>query len=183
MNTHQEAHLNKDQLLWALVDNARLPDASQAHLEKCSLCRSQKQRLENELSALGKFAAQSIPKPQKQVHLPPTISPSRKRHRLYWQTAMGTAVAALLLISVIWWPGMGLRMSGTKPPVAAWSQTDDETFMAQIRALIDNDLPQVYLDISEGLDSEESEDFIDFVVPSLGPDVMSYDSANRRSLS
>ena len=183
MNTHQEAHLNKDQLLWALVDNARLPDASQAHLEKCPLCRSLKQRLENELSALGKLAAQSVPKPQKQVHLPPTIAPSRKRHRWYWQTAMGTAVATLLVIGVIWWPGTDLRVSDTSPPMAAWSETDDETFMAQIRDLTENELPQVYLDISEGLDVGDDEEFIDFIVPSLDPDALSYDSANRRSLS
>jgi hypothetical protein len=183
VSTHQAVHLNKDQRLWALVDKARLTDASQAHLKECPLCRSKKQRLKNELSALGAFAAQSVPKPQKQVRLPPTISPSRKRHGWYWQTAMGTAVAALLVIGVIWWPGMGLRVSDTSPPMATWSQTDDETFMAQIRDLTENELPQVYLDISEGLDAGADEEFIDFIVPSLDPDALSYHSANRRSLS
>jgi hypothetical protein len=96
---------------------------------------------------------------------------------------MGTAVAALLVIGVIWWPGADLRVSDTSPPVAAWSEADDETFMAQIRDLTENELPQVYLDISEGLDVGDDEEFIDFIVPSLDPDALSYDSANRRSLS
>ena len=183
MSTNQEAHLNEDQLLWAFVDKVRLPDASQAHLAECPLCRGQKQRLENDLAALGEFAGQSVPKLQKRVQLPLEISPSRKLPGWYWQAAMGAAVAALLVISVIWWPGTGLFVPDANTPVTAWDQQDDEKFMAQIRVLTENDLPQVYLDISEGLDSGDSEEFIDFVVPSLDQDSLSYDSANRRSLS
>ena len=183
MSTNQEAHLNEDQLLWALVDKTRLPDALQAHLAECPLCRGQKQRLENDLAELGEIAGRSVPKPQKRVRLPMNLSASRKPHRWYWQTAMGAAVAVLVIFSVIWWPGTGLFVPGTNTPVAAWDRQDDEKFMAEVRVLTENDLPQVYLDISEGLDAGHSEDFIDFVVPSLDRDSLSYDSGNRRSLS
>jgi len=183
MSTNQDAHLSEDQLLRAFVDKAGLPDTAQMHLAGCPLCRAKKQRIENDLAAFGKIAGQSVPKQQKRVRLPMEVSPSRKLSGWYWQTAMGTAVAVLLVISVIWWPGGGLLVPDKNTPVAAWDRQDDEKFMAQVRVLTENDLPQVYLDISEGLDFEDDEEFIDFVVPSLDHDSLSYDFANRRSLS
>ncbi len=183
MNTNQDAHLNEDQLLRAFVDKTGLPDTAQAHLAGCPLCRAKKQRIENDLAALGKIAGMSVPKQQKRVRLPADASPSRKLPGWYRHTAMGAAVAVLLIIGVIWWPGSGLLVPDNNTPVAAWDSQDDEKFMAQVRVLTENDLPQVYLDISEGLDYEDDEEFIDFVVPSLDQDSMSYDFANRRSLS
>lgn len=183
MSTNQKAHLSEDQLLWSFVDKARMPDAARTHLAECPLCRSQKQQLENDLAALGEFAGQSVPEPQKRVEMPMDVSSYRKLPRWYWQAAMGTAVAALLVISVIWWPGTDLFVPDANTPVAAWNQQDDEKFMARVRVLIGNDLPQVYLDISEGLDAGDNEEFIDFVVPSLDQDSLSYYSRNRRSLS
>lgn len=183
MSTRHKSHLDEDQLLWAIVDTAGLPDAAQMHLAGCPLCRDQKHRLENDLNALGQIAGQLSPKLQKRVVVPMAVSPSGRIPGWHWEMAMGAAVAVLLVISIMWWPGAGLLVPDANTPVTAWDQQDDEKFMAQVRALIDNDLPQVYLDISKGLDSEEGESFIDFVVPSPDPDVISYDSANRRSLS
>ena len=51
---------------------------------------------------------------------------------------MGAAVAALLVISVIWWPGTGLFAPGVNTSVTAMDQVDDEKFMAEIRVLIEN---------------------------------------------
>ncbi|OQY03393.1 MAG: hypothetical protein B6I22_11805 [Desulfobacteraceae bacterium 4572_123] len=183
MSTNQDAHLNEDQLLRVFVDKVGLPDTARTHLAGCPLCRAKKQRIENDLAAFGKIARQSVPKQQKRVRLPADASPSRKLSGWYRLTAMGAAVAVLLVISVIWWPGRGLLVPDKNTPVAAWDRQDDEKFMAQIRVLTENDLPQVYLDISAGLDYEDNEEFIDFVVPSLDQDSLSYDFANRRSLS
>ena len=52
MNIHNpnKSHLGENDILQAVIDDTDLSMLQQQHLQECSQCRSQKERLENELA-------------------------------------------------------------------------------------------------------------------------------------
>ena len=51
-----------------------------------------------------------------------------------------------------------------------------EEFLQQISMLSENSLPQVYLDITGESDMEFDEEFMDFIIPTVENEPLSYDS-------
>ena len=183
MTTTQEKHVSERQLLQAVVDAADLNVVARKHLSVCEDCRRQKERLEKELAVLGKAARRSAPPLRKRVTLPE--SESRRGPALpWWRTAaVGIAAAASLVAAVFWYTGAGPADPATGKSIAAWDTLDDERFMAEVQLLTENILPQVYLDIAGESDPGMDEAFIQFVVPSVEDDLLSYDPENRRRVS
>ena len=56
IHNHNEPHLGENDILQAVIDDTDLSMLLQQHLLECSRCRSQKERLENELARLGQLA-------------------------------------------------------------------------------------------------------------------------------
>ena len=167
MNSDKNDHLDKDQLIVAVIDEKDLPISLQEHLATCPQCRADKIRLNNKLSQLGRLAKQYAPLPEQKISLPE----SKLRRPLLqldgWQIAIGTAVAVVVVIFAALWS----RPPGIKPEIAmkmaANEMLEAESFMDDISTLTENALPEVYLDITGESYTGFGEDFMQFVVPNI----------------
>lgn len=154
-------HLEENDILQAVIDAADLPIEQQQHLVDCSRCRSQKERLEHELAQLGHLAERNAPEPRRRVSLPPQKVRSPIFSRGFVMSA--AAVAAALL--VVW--GTFLIRSQQQSSIGnlAKDMVEAERLMTEVNGLVENALPQVYLDIIGETDLKQDDDFIDFLIP------------------
>ena len=92
---------------------------------------------------------------------------------------MGAAVAAALVLTVLWRVPV-LRT----PPVEngnmlAMEMQDTEEFMTEIAMLVDNALPAVYSDISAEPSADLDGEFVEPMVPSVEDEPLTYNSGKR----
>ena len=163
MSTHNPDafHLNEETILQAVIDEADLSDQQQQHLAQCPQCRANKERLENELAHLGQLAERYAPEPLRRI----TLEGDKIRAPLLIRRfAFGVAAAATVMIVV--WAAFLIRnpQPGNVGNVAQ-NMVEAERLMTEIDVLVENALPQVYLDIVGETHSSLDEDFIDFLIP------------------
>lgn len=166
-NNKTDHHLNEDQILMALVDEAELAPELQSHLAACSRCGTEKTKIEQRLSNLSHMAKQMAPTPTRRIHLPEI-----KRRSHFWQglslrPALGVAVAAILVLMVVWLPGRFDRGPELSQDMLAQEMKEDNQFMAEIGTLVENALPQGYQDILTVAETEFEEDFMYYIVPPI----------------
>jgi hypothetical protein len=88
-------------------------------------------------------------------------------------------VAAALVIAVLWHVPALRSPSVEDGNTIAMEMEEAEALMTEIAVLVDNPLPAVYLDISAESSTGPDEEFIEFVVPSVENESITYDSRKR----
>lgn len=176
MSSDKGLHLDEDQLLWALVDEAKLPPPLQEHLSTCPQCRAGKERFEQDLARLGQMAKRFAPLPRKRVSLPVKTRWSFIGWSWDWRACFGVAVTVALMIVIVWWSAPFRTTPGDSEHILVREMDEAERLMTEISMLVENALPPVYLDICGRSDPGFDEEFMQFVVPSTESERVSYDS-------
>lgn len=92
--------------------------AIEKHLEECSACRTEVERLRDDFALLALSASGPTPPPRCRERLldairnEPPHAPVRARTRSGWLNALGWAAAAAAMIVVIWLAGQKRRLQG-----------------------------------------------------------------------
>jgi hypothetical protein len=131
-------HLGEDHILQAVIDDTDLSMLQQQHLAECSQCQSHRERLENELKHLGQLAERYAPEPLRRIN----VADDRARSPFSIRRFAVSAAADL-----------------------AQDMVEAERLMTEVNVLVENALPQVYLDIVGETNLNMDEDFIDFLIP------------------
>ena len=172
IHNQSEPHLEEDHILQAVIDANDLSELHQQHLMACSECRTRKEQLEQELARLGQLAQRYAPKPHKRI----IVAEQKVRSPwLNWRFAFSAAAVAAVVL-VVW--GIGLIQNQQQGSIGNLAQdmVEAERLMTQVNNLVENALPQVYLDIVGETSLNLDEDFLDFLIPTN-------DSADRISAS
>jgi uncharacterized protein YbaR (Trm112 family) len=179
VSTNNGFHLDDDQILWSVVDEAELPLPLREHLTACPVCQGNKDRLAKDLAQMGQMAERFAPLPKKPVSLPVEEPRSAIRWSWGWRTFLGAAVAATLALIFVWKAPIFRTPSGNNAGTVAWEMQEEEQFMTEIALLVENALPPVYQDISEESTPGLDEEFMQFVVPPVENEPLTYDSRKR----
>ncbi len=161
IHNHNEPHLEEDDILQAVIDDTDLSTLHQQHLLQCSQCRSQKERLENELARLGQLAERYAPEPQKRV----TLAEQKVRTTFFSRGFAFSAAAATAVIIVIWATFLIRNQQQGSIGNLAQNMVEAERLMTEINVLVENALPPVYLDIVGETNLNLDQDFLDFLIP------------------
>jgi predicted anti-sigma-YlaC factor YlaD len=176
VSSDKDVHLDEDQLLWAVVDEAELPRLLQEHLSTCPRCRAAKESFEQDLAQLGQMAQRFAPLPRKRVSLPVESPRSSIVWSWDWRAYFGVAVTVALVIVIVWWSAPFRTTPGNSGHILVQEMEEAEQLMTDISMLVENALPPVYLDICGRSDPGFDEEFMQFIVPSTESEPVSYDS-------
>jgi hypothetical protein len=179
VSTDKDLHLDEDQLLWAVVGEAEFPLPLQEHLSACPHCRANKESFEQDLARLGQTAERFAPLPKRRVSLPVEKPRGFIGWSWGWRTYVSAAVAAALVLVFVWWSPTTRTTPGGNGDIVALEMQEAEQFMTEVSMLVENALPPVYQDISAESGAGFDEEFIQFVVPSVEDEPLSYDSGRR----
>ncbi len=182
MSTNEDLHLDEDQLLWAVVVEAELPLPLQEHLSACPQCRANKERFERDLARLGQMAERFAPSPKGPVSLPVEEPRGSIGWSWGWRAYVSAAVAAALVVILVWWSPVHRNTPGDNGDLLAREMEEAEQLMTEVSMLVENALPPVYLDISVESGVGFDEEFMQFVVPSVEDEPLSYDPGKRGAL-
>jgi len=167
MSHEKNRHLSEEEIIHSIVDEDDLSDELKEHLSSCSLCGSDKERLEKPLSRLGNMAVDFAPLRDSPVVLPEreTIRPNRLRT---WQrrSLVGAGVAVVLLLVLFWGRAPFTPYPDTKQVQWDVEAEQDEKLMTEIRWLEEHALPEIYFELAGESILGVSEEFIEFIVPS-----------------
>ena len=163
MNIHSsdEPHLAEDHILQAVIDDTDLSALQQQHLAQCSRCQSQRERLKKELIHLGQLAERYAPQPLRRINV--TDDSVRSPFSIRGFAFSAAAVAAVII--VVWATFLIRSQQQGRIGNLAQDMVEAETLMTEINVLVENALPQVYLDIVGETNMNLDEDFIDFLIP------------------
>ncbi|MDX1708269.1 MAG: hypothetical protein R3274_06690 [Desulfobacterales bacterium] len=154
-------HLEEDHILRAVIDDTDLSALQQQHLAECSRCQADRERLESELAHLGQMAQRYTPQPLKRIRL--VEEKVRSPFSLRGFAFSAAAVAAVLI--VVWATFLIRSQQPGRVGNLAQDMVEAERLMTEIDVLVENALPQVYLDIVGETNLNLDEDFIDFLIP------------------
>ena len=167
--THEKSlHLTEKEIIQAVIDETDLTESTREHLYKCHICRNEKEGLGNQLSRLGNTAERLSPLPRKSFKLPrKDVFKIPRVWRWQWQNLLAAGMAAAMIFAVILWktPFPIPHKDREEERVSEFVQ--DEQLMADISSLVENPLPEIYLDLSGESISDVSEEFINFVIPDV----------------
>jgi len=174
MSLNKENHPDEKQLIQAIADEAKLPDSLREHLSLCPRCRTGIKKIEQDLNNLGKTARQLAPVMQKKISLP-VEKPLRIYRWLHdWRVSFGAIATAAAVVLVIWLSIPGTIFYEDSPDIMAQVTWDDDVFITEINVLIQNTIPQVYLDIIGEYYLSVDDQLIKFVIPDFETDSLSY---------
>ena len=165
-HNHDESHLGEKDILQAVIDDTDLSRRQQQHLRDCFQCRSQKEQLENELTRLGQMAEHYAPEPQRRITVPQQKVRTPFFNRGF---AFGAAAAAAVVI-VVWATFLIRSQQQGSIGNLAQNMVEAERLMTEIDVLVENALPQVYLDIVGETNLNLDQDFLDFLIPTSDDD-------------
>ena len=176
---NKENHPDEDQLIRAIVDEAKLPVSIREHLSLCPRCRAGIKKIEQDLNNLGQTARQLAPAAHRKISLP-IKKPSRICMLLHdWRISFGAIATTAVVVLVIWLSIPSTILYEDSLDNMAQLTWDDDVFITEINMLTQNAMPQVYLDIIGeyyiGIDDE----FIEFVVPDLATGSLSYNFGGK----
>ena len=161
-----ESHLGEDDMLQAVIDGTDLSKVQQQHLAECSQCRSHRERLENELAHLGQMAERYAPEPLRRI----TVEHDKVQSPFSIRGFAFSAAAVAAVIIVLWAAFLIRNQQQGHIGNLAQNMVEAERLMTEIDVLVENALPQIYLDIVADTDLSLDEDFIDFLIPTSEDD-------------
>lgn len=161
IQNHNESHLGENDILQAVIDDNDLSMLQQQHLQECSQCRSQKERLENELARLGQLAEHYAPEPQRRI----SVAEAKVRAPFLNRGFAFSAAAVAAVIIVVWATFLIRSQQQGSIGNLAQNMVEAERLMMEIDVLVENALPQVYLDIVGETNLNLDQDFLDFLIP------------------
>ena len=156
-----EPHLAEEDMLQAVIDDTDLSTLQQQHLAECPRCRSHRERLENELTHLGQMAERYAPEPLRRI----TVAHDKVRAPFSIRGFAFSAAAVAAVIIVVWATFLVRSQQQGRIGNLAQNMVEAERLMTEINVLVENALPQVYLDIVGDTNLNLDEDFIDFLIP------------------
>ncbi len=174
IHNHNEPHLRENDILQAVIDDTDLSVPRQRHLLECPQCRSQKERLENELTRLGQLAEHYVPEPQRRVR----VAEQEVRAPFFNRGFVFSAAAVAAVIIVVWATFLIRSQQQGSIGNLAQNMVEAERLMMEIDVLVENALPQVYLDIIGETKLNLDQDFLDFLIPT--PDDATQISASAK---
>jgi hypothetical protein len=160
-HNHNEPHLGEDDMLRAVIDDTDLSTLQRQHLAECSQCRSHRKSLESELTHIGQLAERYAPEPLRRI----TVAHDKVRLPFSIRGFVFSAAAVAAAIIVVWAAVLIRNQQQGSVENLAQNMVEAESLMTEINMLVDNALPQVYLDIVGDTSLKTDEDFIDFLVP------------------
>jgi hypothetical protein len=180
MKRNKGIHLNRDQILLAVVDDGGLSQDLRGHLSTCPQCQADKKRVEDDLARFGQLAGSLAPLPKR-----PFSFPAEKQPQSSWvwswsfKTALGLAIAAILIIFVMGEQAIFKITRSEKHDIQTQEivekdNFEDEELMTTISALSKNALPEEYRDIAVGSDPKIDEGFLEFIAPAIEDEPLSY---------
>lgn len=168
MNQQKSLHLTEKEIIQAVIDETDLTESKREHLYECHTCRNEKEGLGNQLSRLGNTAERLSPLPLKSFKLPREDGLKMPRvWKWQWQSLLAAGMAAVMIFAVLLWKTPSLISQKDRGEERATEFVQDEKFMADISSLVENPLPEIYLDLSGESISDVSEEFINFVIPDV----------------
>jgi len=174
MSLNKENHPDEKQLIQAIADEAKLPDSLREHLSLCPRCRTGIKKIEQDLNNLGQTARQLAPAAHRKISLP-VEKPSKIYRWLHdWRISFGAIATTAVVVLVIWLSIPSTILYEDSLDIMAQVSWEDDDFMAEISALAENVLPQVYLDIIGEYYVSIDDEFIKFVIPDFETDSLSY---------
>lgn len=167
-----EKHLEENQLLMALVDERDLSSEFRQHLDHCRHCTGQLGSLQEVLGTLGRKAAENVPAMTGNISLEDeNYGISKARYQFLLPSYGVLAIVACVLLVFLW-------------PRPEYSEIDqfssrvdfieDEMLMQEIGELIEDPLPDDFIEITRDIPIGFDDDFLEFVVPGFIDDVQSY---------
>jgi predicted anti-sigma-YlaC factor YlaD len=156
-----EPHLGENDILKAVIDDTDLSRLQQQHLQECFQCRSQKERLENELARLGQLAEHYAPEPQRRI----SVTEQKIRTPFFNRGFVFSAAAVAAVIIVVWATFLIQNQQQRSIGNLAKNMVEAEKLMMEIDVLVENALPPVYLDIVGETNVNLDQDFLDFLIP------------------
>ena len=179
MSFNKVNHPDEDQLIQAIVDDAKLPDSIREHLSLCPRCRVDIKKIEKDLNNLGQTARQLAPATHRKISLP-VEEPSRIYRWLHdWRISFGAIATAAVVVLVIWLSIPSTILYEDSLDIMAQVTWDDDVFITEINMLTKNAMPQVYLDIIGEYSVSIDDEFIKFVVPDLETGSLSYNNREK----
>ncbi|MGD2184785.1 MAG: hypothetical protein PVI71_01605 [Desulfobacterales bacterium] len=163
IDNHKAPHLEENDIIQAAIDDTDLSMLQQQHLLECLQCRSQKERLENELARLGQLAKHYAPEPQGRVTVP-----EKEVRTPFFNRGFAFSAAAVAAVIIVVWGAFLIRSQQQEQGRngnLAQNMVEAERLMMEIDVLVENALPQVYLDIVGETDLNLDQDFLDFLIP------------------
>jgi hypothetical protein len=172
MKEQNSAHLQEEQILWAVIDEKELSGDDQQHLLECPVCKRKIERFRDELQELGQKAWQAVPPFSRTVRLP-SEKPATVSHNAGWLPFFGAAAMAGLLVFFYF---MGMEtMAPTKLTTLQSQESllEDESLMREISEMVEYPLSKYIYEITGENGVGFDEDFLQFVVPDIQDDFQS----------
>ena len=179
MNSHKDLHLDEEQILHAVVDEAELSPTQRKHLIICSQCRVNKERFEQDLERLGDLAKHFTPLPKNRISLPAENTRSFPIWPLSWRASLGAVMAAAIVILIVWSAGPLRTGFQDNTDMQTEEVFKPDPLMTEIRMLTENALPSVYQEISGEYDPDLDKEFMQFIVPSIDTEPLTFEGGRK----
>jgi hypothetical protein len=164
MIEQDKAHLQSEQMIWAVIDRDELAGDARHHLLACPVCRGKVEDIQNELQEFGRKACQAVPPLSSPVKLPEESKTAVKPAN-GWLPFCGAAAMAAFIIFFYF---MGMKtMFPAKVTTLQNQETllEDETLMREISKMVENPLPEDLDEITGEIGTDFDDNFLDFIVP------------------
>ncbi len=170
MKPQNQAHLNEEQITWAVIDEKELTGEDRQHLLECQLCNRKVEQFKSELQELGENARLSVPPLTKNIMLPSEeVTPASSKSS--WLPTFGAAAMAGL---VLFFYFLGMESMSPRLPALQSPEIvlEDEYLMEEIFEMVENPFSDVLYEII-GDNGGFDEEFLQFVVPDVQEDFQS----------
>jgi hypothetical protein len=148
-------HLNEDQVIEAIMDEAGLDGEIRSHLMECSACRAEKEVLESRLVRFGQLTREHTPLPLRRPRFSTDRAPSVKPAWKF-RPSLGMGLALASLLAILLSPHLIRNSKDANLEKIYKEMLQDDKFMTEIEKLEDNPLPKFYVEMSDP--SEEGSD-------------------------
>jgi len=175
MTSERQIHLNKEQIMLAIIDATDLPLPLQKHLSSCLECNREKRQIERQFEQLGQQAAASVPLPGHRIFLASGKNNHRGKWFLQLHSSLGVLTTALLIFCISWGAYLIRHTPDKDIHQSVLGTQEAEALFMEVNVLAENALPKVYLEFSRELEAEsDSEDFyLDYIIPLTDGDSLS----------
>ena len=170
MKTQDQAHLNEEQIIRAVIDEEDLAREDRQHISECRLCNDKINQFQAELQELGENASLSVPPLTKKITLPAEEG-TAVSYGARWFPSFGAAFMAglVLFFYFLGMESMSPQLTVMQSPEAL---LEDEYLMEEIYEMVENPFSDVLYEIT-GDNNGFDDEFLEYIVPSVQEDFQS----------